>query len=310
MRPWHTLRYTTIFVASLLCTPLALATKPRPIDCEKAQSIKPGWTAKQVTRALGKPYIIQFSREAMGYGWVNDDGTDKIDVKFDPANRKIDLRTVTEIEGICGGKQIDAHLSPTSILANIEIPGVPRRIEFEGTIFYVGYISESRENSLRYVEYIPQGQSLNKWSTMVAVFHHFDGSTPEANMERVRQTGERSGNPHFKQIHVSPSKNETAAAIPQMRDDAVEYQVAHWQTAPGGTLAKVYFSRSYKDDAGKVDRDTFIAKEEARIPEHLAALRGLPSITPPETGRSGTLTLTVDGTDNGEVIVPTASTAN
>ena len=135
MHPWHTLRYTTFFVASLLYTPPALATTPRPIDCEKAQSIKPGWTAKQVTRALGKPYIIKFSREAMGYGWVNDEGTDKIDVKFDLANRKIDSRTVTAVKGICGGNQIDAHLSPTSILSNIEIPGVPRRIEFEGTFF-------------------------------------------------------------------------------------------------------------------------------------------------------------------------------
>ncbi|WP_133125631.1 hypothetical protein [Xanthomonas prunicola] len=145
---------------------------------------------------------------------------------------------------------------------------------------------------------------------MIGVFHHSDGSSPGANLERVRQTGERSGNPHFKQIHVFPTKNETAAATPQMRDDAVEYQVAHWQTAPGGTLAKVYFSRSYKDEAGKVDRDTFVAKEEARIPEHLAALRGLPPITPPDIARSGTLTLTVDGAADGEVIVPKASAAN
>ncbi|MCC8620105.1 hypothetical protein [Xanthomonas vesicatoria] len=297
-------------MASILCTPLALATSPRPIDCEKAQSIKLGWTAKQVTRSLGKPYIIQFSRETMGYGWINDDGTDKIDVKFDLVNRKIDLRSVTEVKGVCSGKQIDIHLSPASIPANIEIPGVPRRIEFEGTSFYVGYVAESRGDSLVYVEYIPQGQSLIKWSNMIAIFHHFDGSTPEAKLELLRQTGERSGNPHFKQIYVSPAKNETAAAIPQMRDDSVEYQVAFWKTAPGGTLAKVYFSRSYKDDAGKVDRNVFIAKEEARIPEHLAALRGLPPITPPETGRSGTLTLTVDGTDNGEVLVPTTSTAN
>ncbi|PKV21441.1 hypothetical protein CVO74_10545 [Xanthomonas prunicola] len=75
----------------------------------------------------------------------NDDGTDKVDVEFDPANQKVDLRTVTEVQGSCGGKQIDARLSPTSILANIDIPGVPRRIEFEGTLFMLAiFLNRSR----------------------------------------------------------------------------------------------------------------------------------------------------------------------
>jgi len=310
MNHWRALQYVTTFSACFLLSSHAFATKPRPIDCSKAQSIQPGWTAEQVTRSLGKPYILSFSRENMRYGWRSADGVDTLDVTFDLANPKIQQRIVIAIKGICGGKQIEADPHPGIDRYNVEIPGVPRRIEFDGNSFYVGYVAESHEDAMRYVEYVPQGQSLKKWRNMIAVFQHTDDSTPEKHLELLRQRAETTGNPYFRQLYMSPQKDEAIAAMPQMLDGALEYQIARWRTTPKGTLATVYFSRHYLDDKGQFDRDAYVAEEESRIPERVAALKALPSILPPEIGRSGNVTLTVDGTETGEVLVPMPSPAD
>lgn len=310
MNPRRILQYVTIFSACFLLSSHAFATKPRPIDCGKAQSIQPGWTAEQVTRSLGKPYILSFARENMRYGWRSADGTDKLDVTFDLANPKMQQRSVIAIEGVCGGKQIEADPRPGVDRRNVEVPGAPRRIEFGGNSFYLGYVAESREDAMRYVEYVPQGQSLKKWRNMIAVFQHTDDSTPEKHLELLRQRAEATGNPHFRQVYISPQKDEAIAAMPQMIDNALEYQVARWRITPKGTLAAVYFSRHYPDDKGQFDRDAYVAQEESRIPEHVAALKALPSILPPEMGGSGSVTLTIDGTETGEVLVPTPSAAD
>ncbi|WP_157836384.1 hypothetical protein ACQR5W_18620 [Xanthomonas sacchari] len=302
----RTARYLATFSACIFFSPHAFATKPGPIDCGKAQSIQPGWTAEQVTRNLGKPYILTLSRENMRYGWRNADGTDKIDVTFGLANPKIEQRIAIDVRGTCGGKKIEANPRTDINRNNIEIPGVPRRIEFDGNPFYLAYFAESHEDSVRHVEYVPRGQNLKGWRSMIAVFQHTDDSTPETHLELLRQRAEISGNPHFRQVYISPQKDEAIAAIPQMFDNALEYQVTRWRTTPKGTLATVYFSRHYPDDKGKFDRDAYVAQEESRIPGYLDALKSLPPILPPEIGRSGEITLTVDGTESSEVLVPTS----
>lgn len=293
--------------ALLLCAPNVSASQPRPIDCDKAQSIHPGWTAKQVTQAMGKPYIIRFSRGEMAYGWTTEDGKDKLEVTFEVATRKLDARTATAVAGSCGGRPIASTPASAPAAADIEVPGVPRRIEFGGTAFYLGYVAESADRAMRYVEYVPQGQSLATWHRMIAVFLHTDGGTPGSKLEQARQVAVQTRNPHFKQVHVSPTGDEAVAAFPMLRDDAVEYQVPRWRTVPGGLLATVHFSRTYRSEGVAVD--AYIAGEEANIPGYLAGLRALPSIMPPELGGAGSLTLTRDGTESGEVLVPATASA-
>lgn len=291
-------------VALLLWAPIVSASRPRSIDCDKAQAIRPGWTTKQVTRAMGKPYIIRFSRGEMAYGWTTEDGKDTLDVTFEVATGKLDARTATAVAGSCGGMPIASERASAPAAADIEVPGVPRRIEFGGTAFYLGYVAESADRALRYVEYVPQGQSLATWHRMVAVFLHTDGGTPGSKLEQARQVAVQTRNPHFKQVHVSPTGDEAVAAFPMLRDDSVEYQVPRWRTVPGGLLATVHFSRNYPSDG--VALDAYIATEEANIPGYLAGLRALPSILPPELGSAGSLTLTRDGKESGEVLVPAA----
>ncbi|WP_374012939.1 hypothetical protein [Pseudoxanthomonas koreensis] len=302
MKPSHSLLRLAALVALLPLAFHASAVRPRPIDCGKARSIQPGWTAKQVTRTLGKPYMLRLSRNEMTFGWVTMDGSDELQVRFDTTINDADSRTVMSVEGTCHGERIEVRRSPAALFSDTEIPGAPRRIDFNGIPFYLGYIAESDKRSMRYVEYVPDGQSLGHWKQMIAVFLHADAKTPESLLDTARQGAEDSGNPHFKQIHVSTTGDEAVAAFPMLRDDSVEYQIALWRTVPGGTMAIVYFSRSYQDEG--IDIEAYVASEEARIDDHLAGLKALPSITPPLLGQSGSLTLTEDGTDDGKVLIP------
>lgn len=289
------------------CTAMpAIATTPRPLDCAKAQAIAVGWTGKQVIRTLGKPYVMRFARDSMTYGWQDADGEDRLEVEFDNQQRNLDARQVQRIHGRCGGSAIGQAASTSALAPDAAaLAALPRRITFEGTEFHLAYVAESVERRLRFVEYLPQGQTLDAWRTMIAVFLHADGSTPQSQLAQARQAAEQAGNPHFRQVHLSASGDEAAAALPMRRDSAVEYQLPYWRAVPGGVLATVYFSRLYGAQGAGLDRH--VQDQEAAIDTHLAALRALPAIVPPAVGSNGALTLTRDGTAHSEVLVDAAA---
>lgn len=292
-----------VCAAFLLASADAAATRPRPIDCAKAQAIEIGWSGRQVTRALGKPYSIRFARDAMDYGWVSRDGADRLTIRFDVGERDVDARRVIAVDGTCSGTTIAlSAAAPSPAIGHAAIAQLPRSIMFDGTPLHLAYVADAPEQKMRFAEYLPAGQSLATWRQMIAVFVHRDGSTPSSQLDQAERIAEQTRNPHFRQVHLASDGSEAAAAFPMLRDDAVEYQLPLWRAAENGVTGLVYFSRLYQQEGR--DPEAWIADEHARIDARLSALRALPAIVPPDLGGTASLTLTTDGTANGEVVVP------
>jgi len=299
-----------VFAAALACN-AAHATRPRPIDCGKAQAIAAGWTEKQVVKAMGKPYSMQFGRDLMAYGWQSENGADRLSVRFDVGPAKVGERHVVAVTGTCKGSAIaqvaDGELATMGLQALATLPqgkDLPQRVAFDGTTFHLAFAHDSRPQQMRYVEYVPQGQNLSHWKQMVALFQHTDGSTPADKLRDAEANARRTGNPHFRRLHLEKDGSVAIAAFPMLRDDSVEYQVVRWAAVPGGVQASVHFVRNY---AGEAPLDAFIANQEQRVADRVQGLESLAGIVPPPLENTDSLIFTRNGREDSEVWTTAAS---
>ena len=302
-----------MFATALACS-AAHATKPRPIDCAKAQAIAPGWTEKQVVKAMGKPYSVQLGGGSMGYGWQSEDGSDRLSVLFGSRAAKDEERQVVSVAGTCGGSAIaqlrDGEQATMGLQALATLPqgkDLPQRIAFDGTTFHLAFARDSRTPQMRFVEYVPQGQNLSHWKQMVAVFQHTDGSTPADKLRDAEKIAQQTRNPHFKRVDLAKDGSEAIAAFPMLRNDSVEYQVVRWTAVPGGVQASVHFVRNY---TGEAPLDAFIADQEQRITARADGLKALAGIVPPPLGEVQTLIFTRNGREDSQVWTTAASTSD
>lgn len=292
----------------LTASSVAIASKPRPIDCAKARSIQVGMSERQVVQLLGKPYILGLGSGYMRYGWRDPQGVDKLDVQFDVLTEKIKERRVVVVDGSCAGEMISTL--PQGLQAAIwskalaEFPHgaeLPRHITFGETDLHLGYVGEDFSQKIRFAEYVPLGQSLLRWREMVAVFIHGDQSTPTQKLSEMEEIAKRTKNPHFLRILAANDGSEAMGALPSIKDDYVEYQVARWTSVPDGVRAEVYFIRSYLSDGLAID--AFVERQASRAKVDSHSLDTLSRIVPPSLGENTGLTFTVNGRADGEVWV-------
>lgn len=293
---------------SMMVTANAGATKPRPIDCAKAQAVQVGWTQKQVEEALGKPYITQFGGANVSLAWQAPDGKDSLAVRFETDSKDAEQRRVVGIAGSCSGVQIlhlaESRLEAVSLSELDQYPhgrDLPRTIAFQGVTYYLAFVADGRDRKIRFAEYVPAGQSLTHWRQMIAVFLHGDGSVPLQKLDEMEGIARRTRNPNFKRLDVATDGGYASGALPMLREDSVEYQVARWVSIPGGVQAAVHFVRSYNDEG--LAREEFVAREAGRASTDSESLKALSTIVPPDLGGVRQLIFTRDGMESGEVLV-------
>lgn len=290
--------------------PDAQATRPRNIDCAKAEAISLGMTERQVVRVLGKAYIVSFARGYVGYGWRSPNGEDRLDVTFDLAGGRLAQATVISIAGKCGGEVFArlpdgaaAQMGLSVLREHASEADLPVMATFGDIDFHLAYVSvgHNGDQSMRLAEYVPEGESLLRWRQMLAAFVHDDGTTPMQRLEHERLVSEQTGNPHFREIYLSADGSEAIVAYPRLNEDYVEYLVVRWLLRDGKIHAFGRFTRSYTTD--DLEIEAFVQRQAVDVMQRAEELIAIEGWVLPDLPKNWSVTLTVNGESSGKVWV-------
>lgn len=268
----------------------------RQVDCDGARAVPAGSSFTAYRKVLGKPETTMLSSGVLSYRW----GYPREDFVQLTPSPSIDLRNrkapALLLSGRCGAQKFATAFSTTYPLNTLD-----RRLNALGTSFHLAYLADAAEDRMRFVEYIPAGETLLDWNQMISVHLHSDGHSMEQQLWDRWVAAISQDRDIYRKVSLAADESDMVTTQVGEMGGRLEYTVVRSRKVPQGVMAMMYGIR--RDAAAEQSEASFISEQDARLDDVIAMLKALPDVVPPELYRRSAIWLTLGGDDGSPVLV-------